>query len=104
MKEGLLILYAEEVLAPTPFLSKFTNLISELPLAELVCILLTKFLKLSDLRQTQFSPAQHLPLSNCGFHFGQTNTPITSASCAGSGDSHHVSSSELQSWAARASP
>lgn len=30
MKEGLLILYAEGVLAPTPFLSKFTNLISEI--------------------------------------------------------------------------
>lgn len=41
--------------SPPPSFSRFTNLISELPLMELVCILLTKFLKLSDLRQTQFS-------------------------------------------------
>lgn len=41
--------------APTPVLSRVTDLISEWPLMKLVCTLFTKFFKLSDLRQTQFS-------------------------------------------------
>lgn len=50
--EELLILFAEDCWLLLLSFQGLTNLIPQLPLMELVCVLLTKFLKLSDLRQT----------------------------------------------------
>lgn len=50
--EELLVLFAEDCRLLLLSFQGLTNLIPQLPLMELVCVLLTKFLKLSDLRQT----------------------------------------------------
>lgn len=101
-KEKLAGLVAGGIVTPYSFPLRFTNLISEPSLlswnrCSFCC---AKFLKLSDLRQTQYSLHSHpFPPHNCTFPFGYNNTPIASARCQGRSVSCHLGSSELQSWA-----